>query len=278
MAVSIQGLGAARITTTGTAATRLGLTATQAQDKFTPIGNPGPWNMAPSPNPLALRIVVTAAVEIRLGPGIPGLPDPPNSTAAEVRAAINRQLAIGGAAGVEAAPRRPTFAVRRSASEAAATRVVTGSYALAEIVATTAQIPAAADRVARLRALAAQDRDTVTASTRNFLYTRVANVGTVRGTPARVRIFEIGTAATPLPVANPANANATPTLAVGDSAVVEIPFDLDARPSGARVFALAVVDTTADPLEPPPTFGSLDDAHRFCLDHAGAAIRELIVS
>jgi hypothetical protein len=118
----------------------------------------------------------------------------------------------------------------------------------------------------------------MTASTRNFLYTRVSNVGTVRATPARIRIFEIDTAATPLPVATPANANATQALAVGESAIVEIPFDLDARPSGARVFVLAVADTAAEPLEPPPTFPSLDDAHRFCLAHTGAAIRELIVA
>ena len=279
LAVFLNRIGSATFSAAGTAATRLGLTVGQgATQKFTPAGSAGPWDLRPVPSVRELRIVARTPVEIRLGPGIPGLPDPPASTAAEVRAAINRQLLIGGAFGIEASPRRLGLAVRRSASEAAPTRVVTGSYALADLVASAVQIPAPEARAARLRAVAAQDRDVVTAGQRNFLYTRVSNVGTIRGTPARVRIFEIGTTAAPLPVVAPPGASATQPLAVGEAAVVEIPLDLDARASGARVFTLAIVDTAAEPLDPPATFGSLDDAHQFCLDHSGAAIRELVVA
>jgi hypothetical protein len=31
-------------------------------------------------------------------------------------------------------------------------------------------------------------------------------------------------------------------------------------------------------LEPPQTFSSLDDAHRFCIDQPGAAMREFVVA
>ena len=56
-----------------------------------------------------------------------------------------------------------------------------------------------------------------------------------------------------------------------------MPFDLDARPSGSRVFILAVADLAATPLDPPASLATLDDWHAFCLQHPAAAIRELVV-
>jgi len=150
---------------------------------------------------------------------------------------------------------------------------VSGGYALADVVAATAQIADPVQRAARLRTIAAHDRDAITAAQGNFLYARIANVGTVRADPARVRAFEVGTPATPLPVL----ADVNQVLAPGDAAIVELAFNPGARTSGARLFALVVVDTVADALE-PPVFGSLDEAHGFCLEHAGAALRELVVS
>jgi photosystem II stability/assembly factor-like uncharacterized protein len=271
LALFLNGLGTATILSSGTAATRMGIaTAQEKASVVNDFAHRGPWDLRPSPTPLDLRVVVRTAVEIRLGVGTPGLPDPAAATAAEVRAAINRQLAIGGATGVEAVPRRLALSVRRSATEAAPTRVVSGSYALADVVAASARI---ADPDARLRTIAAHDRDAVTAAQRNFLYARVANVGTVGADPARVRVFEVGTPVTPPPQL----ATVTQVLATGDAAIVELPFNLDARPSGARVFALVVVDTEADALDPPDV-PSLDEAHTFCLEHAGAALRELVVA
>jgi hypothetical protein len=274
-ALFLNRIGVATFAASGTAATRMGVVAAQGKTEVSTadLAHHGPWDLRPSPNPLELRVVVRTPVEVRLGPGIPGLPDPAASTAAEVRAAINRQLAIGGAIGIEAAPRRLALSVRRSATEAAPTRVVSGGYALADVVASSAQIADAAVRARRLRTVAAHDRDAVTASQRNFLYARVGNVGTVRTDPARVRVFEVGTQTTPAPVL----ATANQALAPGDAAIVELPFDLDARTTGDRVFALVVVDTAAEALD-PPDFSSLEEAHTFCLQHPAAALRELVVA
>jgi photosystem II stability/assembly factor-like uncharacterized protein len=269
----LERLGQATFEASGTAATRFGIVA--AQGSTSAVNSP-PGLMDITP-PLALRLVVRTPVEVALGTRTAGLPYPAHATAAEVRAAINRQLDIGSAFGVRAERRSLRLSVRRSATEAAATKVVSGSYALADIVGSPDEIPSADERLTRLRALAAHDRDALTAGQRNFLYVRVANIGTVRGNPARVRVFEVG-AASPFAVTGQQISSATEELGVGQSAVVEVPFELDDRPSGARVLVLAVADTETEALDPPQHFDSLDGAHRFCLDSTAAAMRELVVS
>jgi hypothetical protein len=274
LALFLRRLGAATFAASGTAATRLGVGAAQgATQSVTDFAHRGPWDLRPIPSPRELRLVVRTPVEVRLGVGTPGLPVPAAATAAEVRAAINRQLAIGAAFGVQAAPRRLRMSVRRSVTEAAGSRIVPGGFALADLVGSPAAIASPDDRRARLRATAAHDRDALTAGQRNFVYVRVANIGTVRGEPTRVRVFDVTTTSAPVTVAG----SATQPLGVGEATVVEIPFDLDARPSGSRVFVLAIADTAAEPLDPPPTFASIDLVHRFCLARSGAALREFVV-
>jgi photosystem II stability/assembly factor-like uncharacterized protein len=276
-ALFLSRLGVATFAVSGTAAARFGVTAGQGKEASTDTpSHGGPWDVRPAPDPLELRLVVRTPVEIRLGKGTPGIPDEAAATAAEVRAAINRQLDIGAAYGLRAEAPRLRLSVRRSATEAAASRVVSGGYAVADLFAADAAIASADARLARLRAGAAQDLDALAPGKRNFLYVRVANVGTLRGNPARVRIFEIGGAA-PFPVSLQADSSATQALGAGQSAVLEVPFELDARPSGSRVFVLAVADTPAEALEPPDAFDSLENAHRFCLDEGAAALRELVV-
>jgi hypothetical protein len=277
-ALFLNRLGAATLAVSGTAATRFGVTSGQDDEVSTDTtAHGGPWDVRPLPNPFELRLVVRTPVEVRLGKGTPGIPVEASATAAEVRAAINRQLDIGAAFGVRAEPRRLRLSVRRSATEAAASKVVAGGYAVADLFASSAAIASADARAARLRAEAAQDRDALEAGKRNFLYVRVANVGTLGGNPARVRVFEVGETA-PCKVSIQADSSATQALGAGQAAVLEVPFELDARPSGSRVFVLAVADTAAEALEPPDKFDSLDNAHRFCLDEVGAAMRELVVS
>jgi hypothetical protein len=278
-ALFLNGLGPAAVfSATGPAATLFGVTAAQGSTRVRTVdrAHGGPWDLTAGATP-ELHLVVQTPVEIRLGDGVAGIPDATAAAAAEVRAAINRQLEIGAAFGVRAEPRIPRLTVRRSATEAAASRIVSGSYAFAELVGSPAAIPSPDTRLERLRALAAQDRDALTGGQQNFLYARLANIGTVRGDPARVRVFEVDTAP-PFTVTRPPLGTADEIVAVGQSAVVEVPVDLGARPSGSRVFVLAVADTTADVLEPPQTFSSLDDAHRFCNDQPGAAMREFVVA
>ena len=108
----------------------------------------------------------------------------------------------------------------------------------------------------------------------------MANVGTVRVDPGRVRLFELTVPAGADAVArtDPAFGSVDQPLSPGDSAIVDVPFDLDGRPSGSRVFILAVADLAAAALDPPPSLPSLDEWHRFSLEHPSAAIRELIVA
>jgi photosystem II stability/assembly factor-like uncharacterized protein len=275
-AVFVSRLGAATFAASGTAATLLGVTAAQGTTTIhTNFPHRGPWDVTGNPE---LHLVVRTPVEVRLGPGIPGLPVPAAATASEVRAAINRQLDIGAAFGVRAEPRTVRMAVRRSATEAAASRVVSGSYALADLFGSPDQIASADDRAARLRALSAQDVDALTAGQRNYLYVRVANTGNVRLAPARLRLFELALAP-PAPVAR-GNAFGTVTqaLAPGDSAILEVPFDLGARDSGSRIFVLAVADLDSAPLDQPDTFPTLDGWHTFALQQPAVALRELVVA
>jgi hypothetical protein len=126
--------------------------------------------------------------------------------------------------------------------------------------------------------IAAHDADRLVAGQENFLYVRVANVGTVRVAPARVRVFELTVTATTVGRSDAPLGSDNPELAPGESAIVEVRFDLDARPSGSRVFVLAVADLEGTPVDPPPSLPSLGDWHRFSLEHPQAAIRELVVA
>jgi hypothetical protein len=277
-AVRLDALRGARFTVDGTAGL-LGLnvgTATARSE--TPLAQRGPWNLAPpAAGPRELRLHVTTAVGIRLGRRTPELANPAAATAVEVRAAINRQLAQGGLTTVVAEPLRVALSVRRSATEGAKSRSVTGGYAIADLVCSASAIDLE-DRPERFRVLAAHDADRLVAGRENFLYVRVANVGTVRVAPARVRVFELTVTATPVARGDAPLGSGNPELAPGESAMVEVSFDLDARPSGSRVVVLALADLEDASLDPPSSLPTLEDWHRFSLEHPQAAIRELVVA
>jgi hypothetical protein len=172
---------------------------------------------------------------------------------------------------------RVVLSVRRSATEAAGTRAVTGGYAVADLVTSPSAIPPA-DRAARFGALAAHDDDRLVASQPNFLYVRVANAGTVRAEPARVRLFELSVGAPPSRRSEPALGSATQPLAPGESGVVEVQFDPGAREHGSRVFVLVVADLAATPADPPPDLPTFEAWHAYTLAHPSTAIRELVVA
>jgi hypothetical protein len=274
----LRGLREARFTVAGTAGL-LGLNvAAETQTQDTPAASQGPWNLTPpGAGPRELRIQVTTTVSVVLGPTTPGLANPAAATAEEVRAAINRQVAQGGLTTVVAEPLRVALSVRRSATEAVGARAVTGGYGVADLVGSANAI-AAAGRPERFRVLAAHDADRLTAGQQNFLYVRVANVGNVRVEPARVRLFELTVTGAPVARSDPELGSADQPLAPGESAVVEVPFDVDGRPSGSRVFVLAVADLATEALDPPADLPSLEDWHRFSLQHPAAAIRELVIA
>jgi hypothetical protein len=276
-AVRIAALRDARFSVAGTAGL-LGLNTAATTRRVTPIGNRGPWDLTP-PNagPRELRIQATTTVDVRLGPGTPEIRNPAAAAAAEVRAAINRQIAQAGLETIVADPLEVALSVRRSVTEAVGSRVVSGGFAIADLVGSPDPIPEAG-REARFRVLAAHDLDRLAPSHGNLIYVKVSNTGTVRLDAARVRLYELAVTTTPVTGGGAPFGTVTAALAPEASAILEVPFGLDARPSGSRVFVLAIADTADAPLDPPPTFPSLDEAHGFCRDNAGAAIRELVVA
>jgi hypothetical protein len=276
--VRLDALRGARFTVDGTAGL-LGLNVgTATARRETPLAQRGPWDLRPPPaGPRELRVHVTTAVDIRLGRRTPELANPAAATAVEVRAAINRQVAQGGLTTVVAEPLRVALSVRRSATEGAGSRSVTGGYAIADLVGSANAIDVE-DRPGRFRVIVAHDADRLVAGRENFLYVRVANIGTVRVAPARVRVFELAVTASPVARGDAPLGSDDSELAPGGSAIAEVRFDLDARPSGSRVFVLAVADLEDAPLDPPPSLPSLGDWHRFSLEHPQAAIRELVVA
>ena len=134
-ALRLSSLRAATFTVGGTAAL-FGLnTGTATNQRTTPIASRGPWDLTPpGAGPRQLEIHATSSLEIRLGPQTPEFGNPAAVSAAEVRAAINRQIQQGGLSTLAAEPLVVALSVRRSSTEGVGARAVTGGFGVADLV------------------------------------------------------------------------------------------------------------------------------------------------
>ncbi len=285
-ALAVTPLGGAQLTFAAgsTAAGRLGLatgvtrSAAANQSFVTPFANRGPFNLTPNAgNPRALVCVVVVDALIQFPVTTKEIPSLGAATARQVRAAINRQCREAGI-GVVAERRRHGLAVRRTPTEAVASRVVTGGFGLGDLVVVPgAEVAAGVVRDALFAVGAARGVDALAPSTTNRLYLRSANTGNVDVAAVRHRIFEV--TPTPFAIVEVGVTVSEPRTA-GSSGVAALTWDVPARASGSRVFVLAVADTPADPLDPTAAtegITSLHGAHDFCVRHPNAAMREFEV-
>lgn len=285
-ALAVTPIGSAQLTfaTASTAAAPLGMATgvtrpTPAIASFiTPFASRGPFNLSPiGGNPRTLVCTVVVDALIQFPPATREIPNPAAATARQVRAAINRQCREAGL-GAVAQPRRIGLAVRRTATEAAGSRVVTGGFGLGDLaVVPGAAVAAGPDREALFDVVTAWGRDVLARSATNRLYLRSANTGNVALAAVRHRMFEITLA--PFAVAAVGAAVDEPRAA-GTSGVALLTWDVGALAVDSRVFVLAIADTAADPLDPTAAgvITSLEDAHAFCLRHPNAALREFVVA
>ena len=282
-AIRLSSLRARRASPSRGTAGLLGLnTAAATNQRTTPIASRGPWNLTPpGAGPRQLEIHATSTRR-----------DPSRPADARVREPGGRQRRgdqgrdqpaarqQGGLTTLVAEPLVVALSVRRSSTEGVGARAVTGGFAVADLVGSKDAI-AAADRPARFRVPSPRRTPTGSRRARRTSSTSAWRTSApCASTPARVRLFELTVPAAPGAVtrSEPAFGSVDQPLAPGESAIVEVPFDLDARPSGSRVFILAVADLAAAALDPPASLPSLDEWHRFCLEHPSAAIRELVVA
>ena len=285
-AVAVTPLGAARVTITAasTAAAALGLPTgvtrpTVANPNFiTAFASKGPFNLgliAGNPRTLILTVVVDALVQFPATTReIPALA---TATAGHVRAAINRQCREAGI-GVVAERRRTSVAVRRSPTEAAASRVVTGGFGLGDLVVVPgAEVAAGTARDALFDVVTTFGPDVLVRSATNRLYLRSANTGNVNIAQVRHRLFHL--TLSPFGVAN-VGTTVNEARSAGISGVAALTWDVPALAAGSRAFVLAIADTVADPLDPTAAgvITTIEQAHEFCLKKPNAALREFVVA
>ena len=286
-ALAVTPIGGAELTfaAASTAAGPLGMatgvtrTAAAGQSFITPFASRGPFNLTPPGSGVPRTLVCTVVVNglIQFPPTTKEIPTPATATARQVRAAINRQCREAGIAAI-AEPRRRGLSVRRTSTEAAGTRVVTGGFGLGDLVVVPgAEVAVGADRQALFDVITTWGRDVIAPSATNRLYLRSANTGNVDLAAVRHRLFEV--TLEPFGVAA-VGATATEPRVAGESGVAVMTWDVGAAAAGSRVFVIAVADTTAEPLDPTAAgvVTSLGDAHTFCIAHSNAALREFVVA
>ena len=289
-AVRITPIAQARVTISpaSTAAARLGLTtgvertATAHQVFETAFANraraASPWDLRPPvAGPLTLVMTIVVEADMQFPPSTPEIPVPATATARQVRAAMNHQFRAFGLP-VVAERRRTGLAVRRSPTEAAASRVVTGGFGLGDLVVVPgAEVAAGVARDALFDVLTTFGPDVLVRSATNRLYLRSANTGNVDIAQVRHRLFHV--TLSPFGVAN-VGSTVNEARNAGASGVASLTWDVPALAAGSRAFVLAIADTVADPLDPTAAgvITTIEQAHDFCLKNSNAALREFVVA
>jgi hypothetical protein len=255
--------------------------AALSADVFTPnvAARRAPWDLSGIATP-TLIINVNVDIEVRLGAGVPEIPNPAAATGVDVRAAINRQLLQGGLGSIVAEPVRRALAVRRSPNESAGRRDTLGGLALADLVATGGAVAGDDARRALFDVVGTHGLDTIAGGADNHFYLRSSNTGNVAEAAVRHRLLLLNVGVSPVTGAVLAPPVVQP-IAAGASIIVEFVRAVPAVPAGERRFIVAIADVDADGrrLELPTdaaNAANLDAIHAFCIANPNAAIREFV--
>ena len=272
--VQLNGIaGAVLQVTGGAAAGTFGLPAVASAPQV--VGTiAAPFNVTAGA-PQTLVLSVTKQTTVQFGPQ-PGF-NPAAATPRSLRRLLNREFAAAHLP-IRAVVPRVSLWIRRSITDVDGRPSPVAGRGLADLVASPTSV-APLDRQALFDLVKVHGPDPVKASADNFIYLRVANLGTVdlaQG-DSRHRIYAVAIGATPVAIAQ-IGGDLQQTVPAGSSAIVEFTWNPGAAAAGDRLFVLAVSDDkTHAALEPPTTFPSVDALDAFCASNPGAAYRMFVV-
>jgi photosystem II stability/assembly factor-like uncharacterized protein len=269
----LAGGGAVFQVTGGTAAPNLGLAVGGPLVPSLPGGAP-PYNLsAGAPQTLVLSVTNRATVQFSPQPGF----NPAAATPRSLRRLLDREFAAAYLPLRAVAPRVSLW-IRRSITDVDGRPSPVADRGLADLVASPVSV-APLDRQALFDLVKVHGPDPVKASADNFLYLRVANLGTVELAQgdSRHRIYAVAIGVTPVAIAQ-IGGDLQQDVPAGSSAIVEFTWNPGAASSGDRLFVLAVSDDkTHAALDPPATFPSVDALDAFCAANPSAAYRMFLV-
>jgi photosystem II stability/assembly factor-like uncharacterized protein len=270
----LAGGGAQFQVTGGTAAPNLGFAVGGPMTGSLPGGAPTYNLSAGAPQTLVLSVANQAIVQFAAQPGF----NPAAATPRSLRRLLNREFAAAYVP-LRAVVPRVSLWIGRSITDVGGRPSPVAGRGLADVVAASASV-APLDRAALFDLVKVHGPDPVTASTDNFLYVRVSNLGIadLAHDDSRHRLYTVAVGATPVAIAQ-VGGDVQQDVPAGGSSIVEFAWNPGSATAGDRLFVLAVSDDkTHAALDPPATFPSVDALDTFCASNPSAAYRMFVVA